>query len=316
MKKIKKVIIIGSGPAGYTASIYIARANLKPILITGLNEGGQLIKSNKIENWPGEKNGIKGINLILKMKKQSIKFKTKIIQDEIIKIKKKKNYFKLIGKKNIFYTISIIIATGRIPKKIKIKNKKKIYKKVISNCALCDGFLYKNKIVTIIGGGNSAMEECLFLKRIAKKINIIHRKKKLKGEKYLIKKIYKNIKKKKIKFYKNFKIKKIYVKDNILKKIYIKSIINKKIKKIKTNGLFVSIGYKPNINFFKKNIKLDKKGYIILNNKKYKSMTNINGIFAAGDIISKQYKQAIIASASGCIAAIDIQKYLNNIKKT
>ncbi len=314
MKKIKKVIIIGSGPAGYTASIYIARANLKPILITGFNEGGQLIKSNKIENWPGEENGISGINLILKMKKQCIKFKTKIVRDKIIKIKKKKKYFKLIGKKSIFYSLSIIIATGRIPKKIKILKKKNIYK-IISNCALCDGFLYKNKIVTIIGGGNSAIEESLFLNRIAKKINIIHRKNKLKGENFLIKKIYKNIKKKKIKFYKNYKIIDIDIKKNILKKIYIKSIINKKIKEIKTQGLFISIGYKPNIKFFKKKIKLDKKGYIILNNKKYKSMTNINGIFAAGDIISKQYKQAIIASASGCIAAIDIQKYLNNIKK-
>ncbi len=315
MKKIKKVIIIGSGPAGYTASIYIARANLKPILITGINEGGQLIKSNKIENWPGEKNGIKGINLMLKMKKQSIKFKTKIIKDEIIKIKKKKKYFKLIGIKYVFYTLSIIIATGTIPKKIKIIKKKKIYKNIISNCVLCDGFLYKKKIVTIIGGGNSAIEESLFLSKIAKKINIIHRKNKLKGEKILIKKIYKNIKKNKIKFYKNYKIIDICIKKNTLKKIYIKSTINKKIKKIKTQGLFISIGYKPNIKFFKKKIKLDKKGYIILNNKKYKSMTNIKGIFAAGDIISKQYKQAIIASASGCIAAIDIQKYLITLKK-
>ncbi len=315
MKKINKIIIIGSGISGYTASIYAARANLKPIIITGINEGGQIIKSNKIENWPGEKNGISGINLILKIKKQSIKFKTKIIKDEIIKIKKKKKYFKLIGKKNIFYTLTIIIATGTIPKKIKIKNKKKTYKKIISNCALCDGFLYKNKIITIIGGGNSAIEESLFLCRIAKKINIIHRKDKLKGDEFLIKKIYKNIKNKKIKFYKNYKIKKINIKNNILKNIYIKSNITNKIKKIKTQGLFILIGYKPNIKFLNKKIKLDKKGYILLKNKKYKSMTNINGIFAAGDIISKQYKQAIIASSSGCIAAIEIQKYLNNIKK-
>ncbi len=315
MKKINKIIIIGSGLAGYSASIYAARSNLKPILITGDNEGGQIIKSNKIENWPGEKNGINGINLILKIKKQSLKFKTKIIQDKIIKIKKKKKYFKLIGKKKIFYSLTIIIATGTIPKKIGIKNEKKLYGKIISNCAICDGFLYKNKIVTIIGGGNTAIEESLFLCKIAKKINIIHRKKKLIGENILIKKIYKNIKKNKIKFYKNYIIKNIYIKNNILKKISIISNINNKKKKIKTNGLFIFIGSKPNTKFIKKNINLDKKGYIILKNKKYKSMTNINGIFAAGDIISNQYKQAIIASSSGCIAAIDAQKYLNKNKK-
>ncbi len=315
MKKIKKIIIIGSGPAGYTASIYASRLNLKPLLITGLNKKSQLTKSYKIENWPGEKNGISGLKLISNMKKQTLKFKTKIIKDEIINIINKKKYFKLIGKNNIFYSLTIIIATGTLPKKIGIKNEKKLYGKIISNCFLCDGFLYKNKIVTIIGGGNSSIEALLFLYKISKKINFIYRKKKLKGEKILIKNIYNKIKKKKINFYNNYKIKKIYTKKNILKKISIKSTINKKIKFLKTNGLFILIGNKPNIKFLKKKLNLDKNGYIILNNKKYISMTNIKGIFAAGDIISNQYKQAIIASSSGCIAAIDIEKYLKKMKK-
>ncbi len=316
MKKIKKVIIIGSGIAGYTSAIYTSRFNLKPILITGKNHGGIIIKSNNIENWPGT-NNISGIKLINKIKKQAIKFKTIIINDEIINIKKKKKYFKIIGKKNIFYSLTIIIATGTKPKKIGIKKEKELYGKGISNCAICDGFLYKNKTVTIIGGGNSAVEETLLLSNIAKKINIIHRKNKLSSDKILIKKINKKIKEKKIKFYKNYILKKIYVKNNLLYKISIQSNKkNKKIKLIKTNGLFILIGYIPNTKIIKNLINLDKKGYIIINyKKKYSSMTNINGIFAAGDIISKQYKQAIIASSSGSIAAIEVQKYLNNKKK-
>ncbi len=314
MLKIKNIIIIGSGPSGYTAAIYTSRANLKPLLITGNNEGGQIIKSNNIENWPGNKNNFSGYKLMSNMKKQAIKFKTKIIHDKVIKIKKIKKYYKIITyNKKIFYSWAIIIATGTIPKKIKIKKNNFLYNKIISNCAICDGFLYKNKIVTIIGGGNSAIEESLYLSQIAKKVNIIHRKNKFTAEKILINKLKKN---KKIKLYKNYILKNLNIKNNILKNIIIKSITNKKKIKINTDGLFILIGQLPNTKFLNNFIKLDKKGYIIISykNNKYSYMTNKKGIFASGDIISNQYKQAIIASSSGCIAAIEVQKYLNTIK--
>ncbi len=312
MKKINKIIIIGSGPSGYTSAIYLARANLKPILITGKNEGGQIIKSNKIENWPGKKK-ISGIKLINNMKKQAINFNTKIIYDKIKKIKIYKKIFIILGKKK-YLSKSIIIATGCKPKLLNIKNEKKLYGKGISNCAYCDGFFYKNKIIAIVGGGNNAIEECILMYKIAKKIFIIHRKEKFTSDKILFKKIKNKIKKKKIIFLKNYIILKIKKKK---KYIYLKLKSNKKkkIKKIKINGLFISIGYKPNTKIFKNLIKLDKNKYIKINykNSEYTSMTNIKGIFACGDVTNYKYKQAIIASSLGCIAALDVQKYLENL---
>ncbi len=310
MNKINKIIIIGSGPSGYTSAIYLARANLKPILITGKNEGGQIIKSNNIENWPGKKK-INGINLINNIKKQAIKLKTKIIYDEIIKIKIYNKLFIISGKKKKYLSKSIIIATGCKPKKLNINNEKKLYGKGISNCAYCDGYFYKNKKIAIVGGGNNAIEECILMHKIAKKIFIIHRRKKFTSDKILLKKIKK---KKKIIFLKNYIIKKIKKKKKHIFLI-LKSNKKKKRKKIKINGLFISIGHKPNTKIFSKIIKLDKKKYIIINYKncKYSSMTNIKGIFAAGDVTNIKYKQAIIASSSGCIAALDVQKYLENI---
>ncbi len=311
MKKIIKILIIGAGPAGYTASIYLSRANLKPILITGKYDGGQIIKSNNIENWPGEYKKINGFKLMNNIKKQSLNFKTKIINDKIININIKNNYFKIIGKYNNYLTKTLIIATGSIPKTLGLINEKKLYGKGISTCSICDGYLYKNKTVAVIGGGNTAIEESLFLSKIVKKIYLIHRRKKLTAEKILLNKLYIKIKQKKIIFYKNYIIKKINKKNNILDNIYILSTKNNNLKKIKINGLFILIGYKPNTKIFLKKINLDKNGYIIINkNKKYKSMTNIKGIFAAGDVTNNNYKQAIIASASGCIAAIEVQKYL------
>ncbi len=313
MKKINKLIIIGSGPAGYTAAIYASRGNLKPTLITGKYEGGQLVKSNNIENWPGEYNGITGFKLMQNMKKQALKFNTNIINDKIYKIYFKKKYIKLKSKKNMYFTKTLIIATGTIPKKLGLNNEKKLYGKGISFCAACDGYFYKKKKIAIIGGSNSALEEALYLSKITKKIYIIHRKNFFTAEKFLIKKIKEKIKKKKIKFYKNKIIIKINKKKNILKSITIKSIKTKKKKKIKIKGLFISIGYKPNTKIFKKKINLNNKGYIITNNNnKYKYMTNIKGVFAAGDVIDEKYKQAIISSSSGCIAALEVQKYLEN----
>ncbi len=316
MKKIKKIIIIGSGPAGYTSSIYAGRYNLKPILITGYNEGGQITKSNKIENWPGEFNSIKGSKLMQNMKKQAIKFNTKIINDKIINLKYNNKIIILQGEKKKYFCITLIIATGCKPKKLNLPKEKILYGKGISTCSVCDGFLYKNQNIAVIGGSNSAAEELLNLSKVAKKIFLIHRRK-LTSEKYLINKIKKKIKKKKIIFYKKYKIIKIHTKNNYLNKITIEHIKKKNKKEIKIKGLFIAIGYIPNTKIFKKKIKLNKEGYIITNykNSKYTSMTNIKGIFAAGDVINNKFKQAIISSASGCIAAMEAKKYLETINK-
>ncbi len=316
MKKIKNVLIIGSGPAGYTAAIYTSRANLKPILITGKYDGGQLIKSNLINNWPGQYKNINGIKLMFNMKKQAINYNTKIINDNVKKIYLNKYPFKIICNRKKYLSKTIIIATGSKPRMLNLPIEKKLYGKNISTCTNCDGYFYKNKIVAIVGGGNNAIEETLYLCNIVKQIFLIHRRNKFTADKILIKKIKKKIKNKKIIFYKNYKIINIYKINNNLINIKLKSTIKKNIIKIiKTNGLFLAIGNIPNTKIFKNNIKLDKNNYIIINNNnKYKSMTNINGVFAAGDVTNNIYKQAIIASSSGCIAAIDVQKYLENIK--
>ncbi len=311
MKKIEKLIIIGSGPAGYTSSIYASRYNLNPVLITKYEQDSQITKSNKIENWPGEYKGIKGIKLIKNMKKQSIKFNTKIIYDTITDIKYNNKIIILIGKNKKYYCITLIIATGCIPRKLNLDNENNLYGKGISTCSICDGLLYKKKNIAIVGGGNTASEEALYLSKIVNKIYLIHRRN-LTSEKFLINKINKKIKKKKIIFYKNYKIIKIYKKKKNLNSIKIKNYKNDIKKKIKIDGLFIAIGYIPNTKIFRNKINLDKQGYIITNykNSKYKSMTNIKGIFAAGDVINNNFKQAITSSASGCIAAIEVQKYL------
>ncbi len=312
---MKNLIIIGSGPAGYTAAIYSSRYNLYPTLITGTHEGGQLIKTNNIENWPGEYKGIKGIKLMERMKKQVLKFGTKIIKDKIIKVNFNKKPFQLIGEKKIYTSNTLIIATGTYPNRLNINYEKDLYGKGISTCATCDGFFYKNKTIAIVGGGNHAIEEALFLSRIVKKIYLIHRKRYFTAEYYLIKKLNTKINKKNFFFLKEKIIKKIYkTTNNNIKSIKIQSLKTKKFKKIKIEGLFLAIGQKPNTKIFKKQISLNKKGYIKCNNKYYKTMTNVKGIFAAGDVIDNLYQQAITACSSGCIAAFDVKKYLEKHK--
>ncbi len=316
MKKINQLLIIGSGPAGYTAAIYASRANLKPTLITGKYEGGQLIKSNNIENWPGEYKGITGLKLMENMKKQALKFKTNIINDKIKYINFKKQKIQLISQKNTYITKTLIIATGSIPKKLGLNNEKKLYGNGISFCATCDGYFYKNKTVAVIGGSNSALEESLLLCKITKKIYLIHRKNKFTAENFLVKKIKNKIKKKQIILYKNYVITSIKKKKNKLNNINITCKTTKKKIKLFINGLFIAIGYTPNTKIFKKKINLNNKGYIITNYKnKYQTMTNINGVFAAGDVTDSKYKQAIISSSSGCIAALEAQQYLEKKKK-
>ncbi|CAL4321448.1 thioredoxin-disulfide reductase [Buchnera aphidicola] len=322
MKKNKKkyiynkIIILGSGPAGYTAGIYLARANLSPIIITGNNPGGQLTNTNTIENWPGDYNTLTGLEFVERLKKHAIKFNTKIIHDQIIKVNLKKKPFKLIGENKKYQAHAIIIATGSTPRYLGLKSESKFLGKGISTCAICDGFFYKEKIIAIVGGGNTALEECLYLSNIVKKIHLIHRKKYFTAEKILIKKIYQKIEQKKIVFHKNSVIKKIIGEKNKIKYLIIESVIKKQILKIEISGLFIAIGNTPNTQIFSNKIKM-KNGYIVVskNSQKYSSQTNIPGIFAAGDIIYNTYKQAVIAASSGCISALDAEKYLESQEK-
>ncbi|WGH25961.1 MAG: thioredoxin-disulfide reductase [Candidatus Shikimatogenerans bostrichidophilus] len=312
MIKIIDNIIIGSGPAGYSAAIYLARSNIKHILYTGDLPGGQLINTNIIENYPGFSKGILGIKLMKEMSKQAIKFGSIIKYNTIIKVifSKLKNNLHILytnNKKKIF-TKTIIIATGSIPKKLNIKYENNYLGYGISYCAICDGIFYKNKNVAIIGGGNLALENSIYLSKICNKIYLIVRNNKLKASKNLQNIIFK-IKNIIILF--NYEIKKIYGK-KIIKYIILINNINLIKKKLKISGIFISIGSIPNTLIFKNKIKMDNNGYIITNNKS--TNTNIPGIFAAGDVQDSKYKQAITSAGSGCMAALDVENYLLNYK--
>ncbi|MGI4816541.1 MAG: thioredoxin-disulfide reductase [Janthinobacterium lividum] len=318
MNKIKnkhaQLIIIGSGPAGYTAAIYSARSNIDTILITGPQPGGQLIQTNEIENWPGDYNHINGITLMNRMLLHVKKFSVNIIHDTIKSVNFKKNPFKLLGEEYSYTSYAIIIATGSHTKLLNINSENLYMGKGVSTCAVCDGFFYKNKLVAVVGGGNSALEETIYLSNIAKTVYLIHRRNQFRADKILINRLYDKIKKRNnIIIFFNSIITDILGNDISINKIKICSNIDNTIKYLNVSGLFIAIGHIPNSQIFSKYIDIQS-NYVKINyNKNYmKTQTNIPGIFSAGDVSDSIYKQAITAAASGCMAAIDAEKYLNN----
>lgn len=318
MKNFKKtkLLILGSGPAGYTSAIYASRANLNPIIITGNHIGGQLIKTFSIENWPGNFPQITGKKLMDQLHNHALYYKANIINDTIIKIINfNKSPFILEG--NLFRYIcnSIIIATGSHPKFLGLDSEKKFIGKGVSSCAVCDGFFYRDKVIAIIGGGNSAIEEALYLGKIASKVHLIHRKNNFTAEKILLKKLEILIKNNKIVLHTPYIVKEILGNNIGVTGIKIYSLYNKNIKIIPVYGIFILIGTIPNSILFREILELDKNNYIITNknksNNSYFTETNIPGIFAAGDVMDNTYRQAITSSATGCMAALDAQKFLN-----
>jgi len=309
MKTYKSnTIIIGSGTAGYTAAIYAARANMKPILVNGQQPGGQMTITTDVENYPGFKDVIQGPWLMEQMKAQAESVGTEIINDTITECNFKSKPFELIGdNKFIYHGKTIIIATGATARWLGIESEEKFKGYGISACATCDGFFFKNKIVAVVGGGNTAVEEALYLTLHAKKVFLIHRRDKLRAEKILQERLFKN---EKIEVVWNSVVEEIHGDENPKKVVGI-SIINKKTNKSKTidlDGVFVAIGHDPATNIFKNKINLDKEGYILT--KSGSTKTNIPGVFAAGDVTDKIYRQAVTAAGMGCMAALDAEKYI------
>tara|TARA_B100000029_G_scaffold138029_1_gene132950 strand:+ start:2417 stop:3352 length:936 start_codon:yes stop_codon:yes gene_type:complete len=311
MKTYKSdVIIIGSGAAGYTAAIYTARANMKPILVNGQQPGGQMTITTDVENYPGFKDVIQGPWLMEQMKGQAENVGTKIINDTISECNFKSKPFKLIGdSKSIYHGKSIIIATGATARWLGIKTEEKFKGYGVSACATCDGFFFKNKIVAVVGGGNTAVEEALYLTLHAKKVYLIHRRNKLRAEKILQERLFKN---KKIEIIWDNNIKEIQGSDEPkkVKSILIKNTKTNNEKIINLDGVFVAIGHDPATNIFKDKIDLDNEGYIVTKNGN--TNTSIPGVFAAGDVTDKIYRQAVTAAGMGCMAALDAEKYIAN----
>lgn len=302
------VIIIGSGPSGYTAGIYTARAGYKTLIISGILKGGQLMNTTKVENYPGFPEGILGPDLMNNILQQCKNMGTVLIDDEVSSVDFKQYPFLIKISENKYYSRSVIICTGATPRKLGIQSENFFSAKGVSYCATCDGPFFKNLELAVIGGGDSAMEEAIFLTKFASKVHVIHRRQKLRASNIMQNRAMTNDK---IVFHLDTKVEEI-LGDHKVKSLILKNTITNKNKKLNVRGVFIAIGHVPNTSLFKDNIDLDNNGYIILKNK---SETSVRGIFAAGDVHDHSYRQAITAAGFGCMAAIDVDKFLTRIDK-
>lgn len=308
---VHNVIIVGSGPAGYTAALYTARANLKPALISGNTPGGQLMITTDVDNYPGFIDGIMGPDLMNRMQKQAMRFDTKIVNAHIKKVDFSKDIFKLYDEKdNEYQSRSVIITTGAVAKWLGINGEMELQGHGVSACATCDGFFFKDKEVAVIGGGNSAVEEAIFLTKFASKVYLIHRRDTLRAEKILQDKLFANDK---IAVIWNKKTEQIISEKNKkqVESISITDIKTNEKSILKVQGVFVAIGHSPMSDPFKPYLDMDNEGYIKTENDSCK--TNIRGVFAAGDVQDKIYRQAVTAAGQGCMAALEATQYLESL---
>ena len=310
LEKHTKVLILGSGSAGYTAAIYASRAMLKPILISGIEPGGQLSTTTDVENYPGFAGVIQGPWLMEQMKEQAKTVGTELIDDHIKEVKLNEKPFQAIGDNGQIYTAdSLIISTGAQARWLNIKSEQEFRGFGVSACATCDGFFFKEKEVAVVGGGNAAVEEAMFLTKFASKVKLIHRRDSLRAEKLLQKKLMEN---KKIEIIWNSVVEEV-IGDNEpknVKGLKIKNLKTNKIDEIKIDGLFIAIGHDPATSLFKEQLDMDKEGYLIT--KPDSTQTNIPGVFAAGDVKDKIFRQAVTAAGMGCMSALEAEKYLSS----
>ena len=308
--KHTKVLIIGSGPAGYTAAIYAARALLKPILVFGSEPGGQLTTTTDVENFPGFSKVIQGPWLMEEMKGQASAVGTEMIQDHISKVDLSKKPFVATSDNGQVYTAdSIIISTGAQARWLNLDSETKFRGFGVSACATCDGFFFKDKEVAVVGGGNAAVEEAMFLTKFASKVHLIHRRNELRAEKLLQEKLKAN---KKIEIIWDSVVEEVLGTDEpkVVNGIKLKNVKNNKSSDLKVDGLFIAIGHDPATSLFKNQIEMDKEGY--LKTKPDSTVTNVPGVFAAGDVKDKIFRQAVTAAGMGCMAALEAEKYLSH----
>ncbi|MCK5284864.1 MAG: thioredoxin-disulfide reductase [Alphaproteobacteria bacterium] len=301
-----KVLIIGSGPAGYTAGIYASRANLNPCLVTGLEPGGQLMITTEVENYPGFAEAIQGSWLMEQMRAQAENVGTKIISDYIKEVDFSSRPFKAIGDSGTIYTSdAVIIATGAQARWLGLESEKKYQGRGVSACATCDGFFFKDQEVAIVGGGNSAVEEALFLTNFCSKVTLIHRRDSLRSEKILQDRLLKH---EKIEVLWDTTIKEILGDDREMKSLHLKNVKTGEETNFKTSGLFVAIGHAPATSIFKTHLDMDDNGYI--NTAPDSTATSVSGVFAAGDVSDHTYRQAVTAAGMGCMAALESDRFL------
>lgn len=306
-----RLLILGSGPAGYTAAVYAARANLKPVLITGMEQGGQLTTTTDVDNWPGDNEGVQGPDLMVRMQKHAERFNTEIIIDTITKVDLKQKPFQLTGGSGSYTCDALIIATGASARYLGLPSEEAFKGKGVSACATCDGFFYKNQDVAVIGGGNTAVEEALYLANIAKNVTLVHRRETFRAEAILIDALMAKVENGNITLELNYQLDEVLGDDSGVTGIRIKDN-DGATKELNLHGVFIAIGHTPNTGIFKGQLEMEH-GYISTElGHTNATATSIDGVFAAGDVQDFVYRQAVTSGGTGCMAALDAERYLKD----
>ena len=307
-----KVLILGSGPAGYTAAIYAARANLNPVLITGMAQGGQLTTTTEVDNWPADVNGVQGPELMQRFLEHAERFKTQIVFDHINAVDLSRRPFTLTGDSGQYTCDALIISTGATAKYLGLPSEEKFAGRGVSACATCDGFFYRNQEVAVIGGGNTAVEEALYLANIAKKVTLVHRREKFRAEKIMIDKLMEKVAAGKIELALNATLDEVLGDNTGVTGMRIKDVNNGATRDVALQGVFIAIGHKPNTEIFEGQLEMEG-GYIVTQGGRNgnATQTSIPGVFAAGDVQDHIYRQAVTSAGTGCMAALDAERYLD-----
>lgn len=311
--KHAKLMILGSGPAGYTAAVYAARANLNPVMITGMQMGGQLTTTTDVDNWPGDDQGVQGPELMERMRKHAERFETEIIFDHVNKVDLKNRPFRLEGDSGVYTCDALIISTGASAQYLGLESETKFMGQGVSACATCDGFFYRNQDVAVIGGGNTAVEEALYLSNIAKTVTVIHRRDKFRSEKILADKLMEKAKSGNVKIEWHSELDEVLGDSAGVTGVRIKNSQTGEKKELAVAGLFVAIGHKPNTDIFQGQLDM-KDGYLTVQSGTHgnATQTSIEGVFAAGDVSDHIYRQAITSAGTGCMAALDAERFLDS----
>jgi thioredoxin reductase (NADPH) len=309
-----KLLILGSGPAGYSAAVYGARANLEPVIITGIQQGGQLTTTTDVDNWPGDHEGVQGPELMVRMQKHAERFGTEIIFDHINKTDFSQKPYRLIGDSGEYTCDALVIATGASAMYLGLESEQAFMGKGVSACATCDGFFYRNQKVAVIGGGNTAVEEALYLSNIASEVHLVHRRDELRSEKILQDKLFEKAKKGNVVLHWDRTLEEVVGDDMGVTGIKIKSTKDDSIEDLDVHGVFIAIGHKPNTDIFAEWLDMNN-GYITIKSglQGNATATSVPGVFAAGDVCDQVYRQAITSAGMGCMAALDAEKYLDDL---
>lgn len=309
-----KLLILGSGPAGYTAAIYAARANLKPVVITGLAQGGQLMTTTDVDNWPADVMGVQGPELMERFQKHAERFQSEIVFDHIHTAHLQEKPIRLLGDQAVYTCDALIIATGASAKYLGLPSEEAFMGKGVSACATCDGFFYKEQDVAVIGGGNTAVEEALYLSNIARKVTLVHRRDKFRSEKIMVDKLMEKVESGKIELALNHVLTEVLGDDSGVTGVRLQDVQTGTERELALQGVFIAIGHRPNTDIFQGQLEMEN-GYIVTKGGRNGNMTatSIPGVFAAGDVQDHIYRQAVTSAGSGCMAALDAEKYLEGL---